>query len=89
MDTLSLVIAIIGVILTITSFAIGRLTAARTDGEKLGRMEERLEMIDNNLNQLHSEFTSSISTLRQNIYNETAERHKSIERLHDRIDNVK
>lgn len=78
MDTLSLVIAIVGVILTMASFVIGRLTAARTDGEKLGRMEEKIDAIDSN-----------IALIREDVYRETTERHKAVERIHDRLDNLR
>lgn len=86
MTWFNLIIAILGIGISIAAFYIGRLASAKKSGERVGMIDERLANIDKNLSSFRDDFQNSHKEVKEDIYRESVERRKSIERLHEKFD---
>lgn len=87
MDT-NLLIALIGLALSITTFFVGRQTSAKNTGQEWGELKSDLKHIKDDVKEIKDTVSTSVECLRKEIAKERDDRRSSLEKVYKRIEKL-
>lgn len=83
---IGILIAIIGCVISVATFYIGRQSHAKTKGQEWGEVRTNINFIKEDLGEIKTDIGSNEKALRSEILKEREERRSAVSRLHVRLD---
>lgn len=87
MDT-NLLIALIGCVVAVVTFFVGRQTSANNTGREWGELKSDLKHIKDDVKEIKDTVSASVEGLRKEIADERKARKESLEKVYARIEKL-